>query len=281
MFQKHGCLITNVLLFPSTSPPPGLCSDARLILPAATILCLSVRQEQAGSLGLIWSEKNPPCHMENMFSLSTQGLPSPQGAAGRNDLKSLSTELRKPEQDLGEALSVVAASVLPFSLPLLVLRSLLGWKTTLGSITRTQLWWEALAEMQPSADFGLGSSQALSEPRPLCLLSLLQSPYSEMPQHKTNHESTSLLVSESREVSTFSPLDGNIEETGREGRGGGRGGQVRSLCIPALECSCRNKDSWDLGDLSQAKRLPSRNNKTHLSSILRKSGVNGVSHLSC
>lgn len=62
------------------------------------------------------------------------------------------------EQELGEALSAVAASVLPCSLALLVLRSPLGWKNTQTSVTRSQLWWEALAEIQLCAAFGLGSS---------------------------------------------------------------------------------------------------------------------------
>lgn len=79
---------------------------------------------------------------------------------GRNALKTAQLTAQNVEQELGEALSAVAASVLPCSLTVLVLRSPLGWKNTQTSVTRSQLWWEALAEIQPCAAFGLGSSQS-------------------------------------------------------------------------------------------------------------------------
>jgi len=184
------------------------------------------------------------------------------------------------EQDLWEALSAVAASVLPFSLALLVLRSPLGWKNTQNSVTRTQLWWEALAEIQPSAAFRLGSSQSRSGF--VRAQSLTYSVASAKPllrdttaQNQPEHALTSLLAVQEQGPSTSFLLQGKYRWQGE--RKGESGLVPRHPCFGVL---LGKQDSQDLGDLSQSKRVPHKN-IIHLCSIPGESGVNGVSHLSC
>ena len=177
-------------------------------------------------------------------------------------------------------MSAVAASVLPFSLALLVLRSPLGWKNTQNSVTRIQLWWEALAEIQSSAAFGLGSSQSRSGF--VRALSLTSSVASAKPllrdttaQNQPEHALTSLLAVQEQGDFNLLPSRGKTGEAGREARGSGL--VPRHPCFGVL---LGKQDSQDLRDLSQTKRVSHQNNIIHLCSIPGESGVNRVSHLS-
>lgn len=139
------------------------------------------------------------------------------------------------EQDLREALSVVAASVLPFSLALLVLRSPLGWKNTQNLITSTQLWWEALAEIQPSAAFGLGSSQSRSGFFRAQSLVASAKPLlrDTTTQNQPEHAFTSLLAVQGQGDFNLLPSQGKTGKAGREGRGVRAGPSASRLwCSP-------------------------------------------------
>lgn len=142
------------------------------------------------------------------------------------------------EQDFWGALSVVAASVIPFSLALLVFRSPLGWKNTQNSITSTQLWWEALAEIQSSAAFGLGSSQSRSGFfRAQSLMSFVASAKplfrDTTAQNQPEHALTPLLAAQGQGDFNLLPSQGKIGEPGREGRGVRAGPSASRLwCAP-------------------------------------------------
>lgn len=120
-------------------------------------------------------------------------------------------------------------------------------KNTQNSITRTELWWEALAEIQPSAAFGLGSSQSRSGfVRAQSLMSsvapakpLLRDATAQKKKKLKNHRTCSHIPLCCPGAGRFQPSPFTRENRG--GRGRGKGSLGRSRSIPAWECSWGRK----------------------------------------
>lgn len=107
-------------------------------------------------------------------------------------------------------------------------------------------------------------SQALSELGPSCPLSLLQSPYSETPQHKKPQQNMlphPCLLTKSREVSTgASPV---LKENKSDRVG------------PGFGTLLGKQDRQDSRELSLTERVPHQNNIIHLRSFPAESDVSG------